>query len=125
MKEVRRETCLLAWPTSIFLSSISMAWKTTTPLQLLSRTRARRRGGVSGADLGVGLRLCKLDLEVKHFCWRLLLLLLCRGFLLTGQISVHILQQVPRNNQNRTRPHAAGGKDAVPAYVRACVRTCR
>lgn len=26
MKEVRRDTCLLDWATSIFLSSISMAW---------------------------------------------------------------------------------------------------
>lgn len=25
------------------------------------------------SDLGVGLRLCKFNLEIKHLCWRLLL----------------------------------------------------
>lgn len=44
------------------------------------------------SDLGVGLRLCKLNLEIKHLCGRLLLQL-CGGFLLAGQLSVHLLHK--------------------------------
>lgn len=73
-----------------------------------------------GSDLGVGLRLCELNLEIKHFGWRLLLLLLqlCRSFLLTGQLSVHILQQVPRDDHKRTR-------DMLLDATMRSARTCR
>lgn len=91
MKEVSRDTCLLAWPTSIFLSSISMAWE---------EPDAVRAAGVPPAafapsDLGVGLRLGKLDLEIEHLRWRLLLQLR-RRLLLTGQLSVHLLRREAR-----------------------------
>lgn len=42
--------------------------------------------------LGVGLRLCKLDLEVEHLGGRLLLLL-CRRLLLTHELPVHVLSR--------------------------------
>lgn len=49
------------------------------------------------ADLGVGLRLCKLNLEIKHL-WGRLLLQLGGGFLLAGQLPVHLLQKQRKKN---------------------------
>lgn len=93
MKEVSRETCLLAWPTSIFLSSISMAWE--EPDAVRAPVACVPPVAFAPSDLGVGLRLGKLDLEIKHLRWRLLLQL-CRRLLLTGQLSVHLLWREAR-----------------------------
>ena len=51
------------------------------------------------SDLGVGLRLCKLNLEIKHL-WGRLLLQLSGGFLLAGQLSVHLLQKHKQRKKN-------------------------
>lgn len=71
MKEVSRDTCLFDWATSIFLSSISMAWghilkvskvkNWSTPISHKFWHNDTKRFYY----LGISLGLSKLNLEVK------------------------------------------------------------
>lgn len=72
-----------------------MAWEEQNKVRAAHEAAIVTPEAFPRSDLGVGLRLCKLDLEIKHLCWRLLLQL-CRCFLLAGQLSVHLLQQEAR-----------------------------
>lgn len=79
------------------LVCVSSLWKgRPTPPQLWHTAPSPRgcfaRPALLLPYLGVGLRLCKLDLEVEHLGGRLLLLL-CRRLLLTHELPVHVLSR--------------------------------